>query len=142
MNHYHKQRKRAHRELVYRSATKYIRFSNQLNPKVQHDIDELRQHMYHSGCCSICYNSWEAEGKRKKERANRKWIKDQIRDATQQPGFSRLAIWRLSTIKVIEQEYSDYTITDIRLEHVEANEKNWLNDKFYALAVEANEKNW
>lgn len=83
MNHYHKKRKSAQRELVKRSATKYIRFSDQLNPKVRHEIDELRQHMYHGGCCSICYNDWKAEGKQKKERANRKWIKDQIRDATQ-----------------------------------------------------------
>ena len=36
--------------------------------------------------------------------------------------------------EVIEQEYSDYTITDIRLEHVEADKSNWSPDTFYALA--------
>ena len=81
MNHYHKKRKSAQRELVKRSATKYISFSNKLDSKVQREIEELRRHMYHGSCCSICYNEWEAEGKRKKEKANRKWIKDQIRES-------------------------------------------------------------
>ena len=67
------------REVIGRSKNKYIGFKNRLDKQTNDKIDNIYIYNY-KGCCSKCLNDYKALGKKKKEKARKKFINEQINE--------------------------------------------------------------
>ena len=79
-NHYKKKKLSKKKELVKRSASKYISFENRLPKETKRRIETFNKKVKSYGCCSICYSEWKEIGWAKKERSIKKIVKEQLAD--------------------------------------------------------------
>ena len=78
-NHHYKKMISKKREVIGRSKNKYIGFKNRLDKQTNDKIDNIYIYNY-KGCCSKCLNDYKALGKKKKEKARKKFINEQINE--------------------------------------------------------------
>lgn len=78
-NHHYKKMISKKREIIGRSKNKYIGFKNRLDKQTNDKIDNIYIYNY-KGCCSKCLNDYKALGKKKKEKARKKFINEQINE--------------------------------------------------------------
>lgn len=78
-NHHYKKMISKKQEIIKRSKNKYIGFKNRLDKQTNNKIDNIYKYNY-KGCCSKCLNDYKALGKKKKEKARKKFITEQIKE--------------------------------------------------------------
>ena len=80
-NHYKKKKLSKKKELVKRSASKYIYFENRLPKETKKEIETFNKKVKSYGCCcSKCYSEWKEIGWAKKDRSIKKIVKEQLAD--------------------------------------------------------------
>ena len=78
-NHYKKKKLSKKKELVKRSASKYISFENRLPKETKKEIETFNKKKSY-GCCSKCYSEWKEIEWAKKDRSIKKIVKEQLAD--------------------------------------------------------------
>ena len=78
-NHHYKKMISKKQEIIKRSKNKYIGFKNRLDKQTNNKIDNIYKYNY-KGCWSKCLNDYKALGKKKKEKARKKFITEQIKE--------------------------------------------------------------
>jgi hypothetical protein len=78
-NHHYKKMISKKQEIIKRSKNKYIGFKNRLDKQTNNKIDNIYKYNY-KGRCSKCLNDYKALGKKKKEKARKKFITEQIKE--------------------------------------------------------------
>ena len=79
-NHYKKKKLSKKKELVKRSASKYISFENRLPKETKKEIETFSKKVKSYGCCLKCYSEWKEIGWAKKDRSIKKIVKEQLAD--------------------------------------------------------------
>lgn len=65
--------------MIKRSKNKYIGFKNRLDEQTNNKIDNIYKYNYKI-CCSKCSNDYKTLGNKKKEKARKKFIHEQIKE--------------------------------------------------------------